>query len=145
MVWSCDSCIWFTKALSIQILHKKKYPRSFGVKRSYKKVKFQTTSNSKTNGANMLPLDKHAKVFTVTSSSNLRLRGQRSKKVKFQTTLNGKTNGVNMLALGKHAKASTVTSLCDLRLRDQRSKKVKFQIRNQYKDVYQCLLADTIL
>ena len=93
----------------------------------------------------MLPLDKHAKVFMVTSSSDLRLRGQRSKKVKFQTTLNGKTNRVNMLALGKHAKVSTVTSLSDLRLRDQRSKKVKFQVRNQYKDVYQCLLADTDL
>ena len=93
----------------------------------------------------MLPLDKHAKVSTVTSSSDLRLRGQRSKKVKFQITLNGKTNGVNMLALGKHAKVSTVTSLCDLRLRDQRSKKVKFQIRNQYKDVYQCLFADSDL
>ena len=77
----------------------------------------------------MLPLDKHAKVFMVTSSSNLRLRGQRSKKVKFQTTLNGKANGVNMLALGKHAKVSTVTSLSDLRLRDQRSKKGK--ISNQ--------------
>ena len=123
-------------------LTRKKNPRSFGVKGSYKKVKFQTTSNSKTNGANMLPLDKHAKVFTVTSSSDLRLRGQRSK-VKFQITINGKTNGVNMLALGKHAKVSTVTSLCDLRLRDQRSKKAKFQIRNKYKDVYQCLLADT--
>ena len=93
----------------------------------------------------MLPLDKHAKVFMMTSSSDLRLRRQRSKKVKFQTTLNGKTNGVNMLALGKHAKVSTVTSLSDLRLRDQRSKKVKFQVRNQYKDVYQCLLADTDL
>ena len=169
-------------------LYTKKYPRSFGVTRSNTKVKFQTTSNSKTNDANMLPLDKHAKVFTVTSSfdlrlrgqrskkvkfqttlngrtngvnmlaldnhakvftvtcsSNLRLRGQRSKKVKFQTTLNGKTNGVNMLALGKHAKVSTMTSLSDLRLRGQRSKKVKFQIRNQYKDVYQCVLADTDL
>ena len=50
-----------------------------------------------------------------------------------------------MLALGKHAKVSTVTSLSDLRLRGQRSKKVKFQIKNQYKDVYQCLLADTDL
>ena len=59
--------------------------------------------------------------------------------------LNDKTNGVNMLALGKHAKVSTVTSLSDLRLRGQRSKKVTFQIRNQYKDVYQCLLADTDL
>ena len=38
-----------------------------------------------------------------------------------------------------------MTSLSDLRLRGQRSKKVKFQIRNQYKDVYQCLLADTSL
>ena len=77
----------------------------------------------------MLPLDKYAKVFRVTSSSNLRLRGQRSKKVKFQTTLNGATNGVNMLALGKHAQVSTVTSLSDLRLRDQRSRKGK--ISNQ--------------
>ena len=124
---------------------RKKYLRSFGVKRSYKKVKFQTTSNSKTNGADMLPLDKHAIFYMVTSSSDLRLRGQRSKKVKFQTTLNGKTNGVNMLVLGKHAKVSTVTSLTDLRLRCQRSKKVKFQIRNQYKCVYQCLLTDTDL
>ena len=93
----------------------------------------------------MLPLDKHAQFFTVTSSSDLRLRGQRPKKVKLKITLNGKTNGVNMLALGKDAKVSIETSLCDLRLRDQWSNKVKFQIRNQYKDVYQYLLADTDL
>ena len=140
--------VYGSPKLSLYKSYTKKYPRLFGVKRSYKKVKFQTTSNtcSKPNGANMLPLDKYAKVFMVISSSDLWLRGQRSKKVKFQITLNGKTNVVNMLALGKHAvKVSTVTSLCDLRLRDQRSKKVKFQIRNQYKDVYQCLLADTDL
>ena len=64
-------------------------------------------------------------------------------KVKFQTTLNGKTNGVNMLALGKHANVSTVTSLSYLRFRGQRSKKETFIIRNQYKDVYKCLLTNT--
>ena len=39
---------------------------------------------AKTNSVNMLVLDRHAKVSTVTSSSDLRLRGQRSKKVKFK-------------------------------------------------------------
>ena len=50
-----------------------------------------------------------------------------------------------MLALGKPAKVKTVNSLSDLQLGGQRSKKVKFQIRNQYKDVHQCLVADTDL
>ena len=38
--------------------------------------------NGKTNGVNMLALRKHAKVSTVTSLSDLRLRDQRSKKGK---------------------------------------------------------------
>ena len=83
-------------------------------------------SNSKTIGANMLTLNKHARVSTVTLSPYQRLSGQRSKKVKSLHTSNGKTNGANMLALGKHAKVSTVTFSSDLRLRGQRSKKVKF-------------------
>ena len=128
--WYCHvTHAYGSRKLSLYRLYTKKYPRSFGVTRSNTKVKFETTSNGKTNSATTLPLDKHAKVFTVTSLSDLRLRGQKSKKVKFQTTLNGKTNGVNMLALGKHAKVSTVTSLSDLRLRGQRSKKGK--ISNQ--------------
>ena len=74
----------------------KKCPGSFGVRRSNIKVKFQTTSNGETNGANMYALGQHAKASTVTSSPDLRFRGQRSKKVKFQTTSNGKTNDANM-------------------------------------------------
>ena len=74
----------------------KKCPGSFGVRRSNIKVKFQTTSNGETNGANMYALGQHAKASMVTSSPDLRFRGQRSKKVKFQTTSNGKTNDANM-------------------------------------------------
>ena len=90
------------------------------------KVKFKQRQMAKTNSVNMLVLDRHAKVSTVTSSSDLRLRGQRSNKVNFQTTSNDKTNSVNMLAMDKHAKVSTVTSSSDSWLRGQRSKKVKF-------------------
>ena len=86
------------------------------------KVKFQTT-----NGANILALGKQSKVSMVTSSSKLRLRGQRSKQVKFQTKSNVKTNGANMLALCKHSKVSMVTSSSYLRLRGQRSKKSNFK------------------
>ena len=72
----------------------------------------------------MLVLDKYAKVSTVTSLSDLQLRGQRSKKGqitnKCQMT---KVKRVNMLVLDEDAKVSTVTSLSDLQLRGQRSKK----------------------
>ena len=90
--WYCHvTHAYGSPKFSLYRLYTKKYQRSFGVTRSNTKVKFQTTSSGKTNGANMLPLDKHAKVFTLTSSSDLRLRGQRLKRDKFQTTLNCKT------------------------------------------------------
>ena len=41
-------------------------------------VKFETMKNGKTTNTNMLILGKHAKVSTVTFSSDLPLRGQRS-------------------------------------------------------------------
>ena len=79
----------------------------------------------------MLVLVKHQKNSTVTSSSDLRKRGQRSKKVKngvkFLKILNGKTNTAKVLVGAKHQKVSTVTSSPDLWLRGQRSKKVKSQ------------------
>ena len=58
----------------------KKCPGSFGVRRSNIKVKFQTTSNGETNGTNMYALGQYAKASTVTSSPDLRVRGQRSKR-----------------------------------------------------------------
>ena len=74
----------------------KKCPGSFGVRGSNIKVKFQTTSNGETNGANMYALGQHAKASRVTSSPDLQFRGQRSKEVKFQTTPNAKTNDAKM-------------------------------------------------
>ena len=55
----------------------------YGVKRSkwgHAGVKSKTCSNDKSNSVNVLALHKDAKVSTVTSLSDLRLRGQRSKK-----------------------------------------------------------------
>ena len=71
----------------------------------------------------MLVLDKDAKVPTVTSLSDLQLRGQRSKKVKLQNVSNDNSKRVNVLVLDKDAKVSTVISLSVLQLRGQRSKK----------------------
>ena len=50
------------------------------------KYKGQISNNVKWQNqwCQMLPLDKHAKVLTVTSSSDLRLRGQRSKGSNFK-------------------------------------------------------------
>ena len=42
------------------------------------KVKFQTSSNGKSSSINVLALDKHQKILTVTSLSNLWLKGQGS-------------------------------------------------------------------
>ena len=81
------------------------------------------------NSANVLAMEKHAKVSMVTSSSDLRLRGQRSRKVKFQTTSNGKSNSANVLAIEKHAKVSTVTSSSDQRLRVKGKRMVKFEMQ----------------
>ena len=59
----------------------------------------------------MLVFDEDAKVSTVTSLSDLRIRGQRSKrKVKLNTLSNDKVNSVDVLSLNKHAKVPTVTS-----------------------------------
>ena len=63
-----------------------------------RKFKFQTSLNGKTNGANMLALSKHAKLSTVTSSSGLRLWGQRSKKGQISNMIEWQ-NRVNMLTL----------------------------------------------
>ena len=77
----------------------------------------------------MLILVKHQKKSTVTSSSDLRKRGQGSKKVKngvkLWTILNGKSNTAKVLVGVKHQKVSTVTPSPDIWLRGPRSKKVK--------------------
>ena len=127
MVWLWDSCIWSSLRPSTKVIGLKNYLGSFGVTGcQIQRSNFKQHQMAKTNSVNMLVLDRHAKVSTVTSSSDLRLRGQRSNKVNFQTTSNDKTNSVNMLAMDKHAKVSTVTSSSDSWLRGQRSKKVKF-------------------
>ena len=78
---------------------------------------------TKVKGVNMLVLDEDAKVSTVTSLSDLQLRGQRLKKGQITKVSNDKSKRVNMLVLDEDAKVSTVTSLSDLQLRGQRSKK----------------------
>ena len=52
------------------------------IKGSFWNPKKSTILNGKNNSVNVLHMDRHAKVSTVTSSSDLSLRGQRSKKVK---------------------------------------------------------------
>ena len=66
----------------------KKCPGSFGVRRSNIKVKFQTTSNGETNGANMYALGQHAKASTVTSSPDLGsgVKGQKGSNFKQRQT-----------------------------------------------------------
>ena len=81
------------------------------------KVKSKTTWNDKSNPVNVLILVKHQKKSMVTSSSNLRIRDQRSKKVKSQTTSNDKSSTVNVFIFAKHQKMYTVTSSCDQQLR----------------------------
>ncbi len=71
----------------------------------------------------MLNMDRHTKVPTVTSSSDLPLRGQG--KSKFENISNGKNNNVDMLSTDRHAEVFTLTLLSDLPLKGQRSKKVK--------------------
>ena len=74
--------------------------------------------NDKSNTVNVLILVKNQKKSTVTSSSDLRKKGQRSKKVKSQTTSNDKSSTtVNVFIFAKHQKMYTVTSSCDQRLR----------------------------
>ena len=74
----------------------------------------------------MLVLDEDAKVFTETSLSDLRIRGQRSKKVKLQNVSNDKSKRVNVLVLDEDTKVFTETSLSDLS--DKGSKVKKGQI-----------------
>ena len=69
----------------------------------------------------MLTLDRHSKLSTMTSSSDLRLRGQRSRKGQISNKLKWQSSSVNVLALDKHQKLFTVTSLSNLWLRGQRS------------------------
>ena len=64
---------------------------------------------------------------TVTSSSDLRLRGQGSKKVKLQNVSNDKSIRVNVLVLDEDVKESTVTPLSDLRIRGQSHRKVQLE------------------
>ena len=73
----------------------------------------------------MFYMDRDAKVSTVTPSSDLPLRGQRSKRSNFKNISNRKNNSVNMFYMDKDAKVSSVTPSSDLSLRGQRSKKVK--------------------
>ena len=73
----------------------------------------------------MLNIVRDEKVSTVTPSSDLLLRGQRSKRSNFKIISNCKNINVSMFVMNRHAKVSTVTSSSDLPLRGQRSKKVK--------------------
>ena len=96
-----------------------------GVKRSNSFLNGQkksTISNCKNNSTNVLGMAREEKVSTVTPSSDLPLRGQRSK---FQTTSNCQNNSVNLLGMDRHAKVSMLTPSSDLSFRGQRSKKVK--------------------
>ena len=75
-----------------------------------------------------------SKVFVVTSSSDLWLRGQRSEKfslflwwVKCWITYYKKSSTVNVLVLVNHHKVFTATSSFDQWLRGQRSWKFKFR------------------
>ena len=77
--------------------------RSQRSKKGQRKVKLQNVSNDKSERVNVLVLDDDAKVFTVTSLSDLRIRGQRSKKVKLQNVSNDNSKRVNVLVLDKHA------------------------------------------
>ena len=73
----------------------------------------------------MFYMDRGAQVSTVTPSSDLPLRGQRSKRSNFKIISNCKNNNVSMFVMNRHAKVSMVTPSSDLSLRGQRSKKVK--------------------
>ena len=84
----------------------------------------------------MLALGKHAKVSTVTFSSDLRLRGPKVKKGQiFKQCQMAKLNGANMLASGKTCKSVRGDFfLSDLWFRGQRSnlsKTVPFQYEGQ--------------
>ena len=85
-------------------------------------------SNDRSKRVNVLVLDEDAKVSTVTSLSDLRIRGQKSKKRQLQNVSNDKSKRVNVLVLDEDAKVSTVASLSDLQIRCQRSK--RGQIKN---------------
>ena len=122
---SCHSYTWSSLTLSFKIINMNLtwgYLRSL---RSKNRVKFWTILNGKLTLPKCWIVVKHQKVSTVTSSSDLWLRDQRSKKVKSQTTRNDKSNTVNVLILVKHRRKSTVTSSSDLRKRGQRSKRSK--------------------
>ena len=74
----CCTCVFFfIWVKSHQEGQKVKIRFSMGRKKS-------NISNRKNNSVNMFYMDRDAKVSTVTPSSDLPLRGQRSKKVKFQ-------------------------------------------------------------
>ena len=70
---------------------------------------YSTTLNGKNNSVNVLHIDGHANVSTVT------LKGQR--RSKFEIISNGESNNINPLGMGRHPKVSTVTSSSDLPLR----------------------------
>ena len=82
----------------------------------------------------MFVMNRHAKVSTVTPSSDLLLRGQRSKRSIFKIISNYKNNSTNMFVMNRHAKVSTVTPSSDLLLRGQRSKRSIFKIISNCKN-----------
>ena len=59
--------------------------------------------NDKSERVSVLVLDKDAKVSTVTSLSDLRLRVKGQRKVKLQNVSNDKSNRVNVLVLDEDA------------------------------------------
>ena len=73
----------------------------------------------------MLVLDEDAKVSTMTSLSDLRIRDQRLK-LKFKTVSNDKINSLDVLSLDKHAKVITVTS-SDTQIKDKSQRNTKLE------------------
>ncbi len=70
----------------------------------------------KQNKVNLLSMDRHAKVFTLTSSSDLQLRVKGQRRSIFENVSNDKNNKVNLLIMDRQTKVSTVTLWFDLPL-----------------------------
>ncbi len=70
---------------------------------------------AKNNKVNMVSMDRLAKVFTLTSSSNLQLRVKGQWRSKFDTVWN-ENNNVNLLIMDRQTKLSSVTLWFDLPL-----------------------------
>ena len=67
----------------------------------------------------MFVMNRHAKVSTVTPSSDLLLRGQRSKRSIFKIISNCKNNSANMFVMNRHAKKK-IRKICFLQDADMR-------------------------